>query len=105
VTTGFPGAPEGSDARSLTAIVNRMNLGKLNCTGTVTLQPGQVGTTVSDTRVTAGSFIGLAPLTANAAAEMAAGALFVASRASGSFALAHANSGLIDRSFAYVVIG
>ena len=105
MTTGFPGAAEGSDARGLAAIVNRMNLGKLNCTGTMTLQPGQAGTTVSDSRTTAGSFIGLAPLTANAAAEIAAGTLFVATRASGSFTLTHANSGLSDRSFAYVVIG
>jgi hypothetical protein len=105
VTTGFPGAPEGSNARSLAAVVNRMNRGKLNCTGSVTLQPDQAGTTVTDSRATAGSFIGLTPLTANAAAEMAAGTLFVASRASGGFTLIHANSAQSDRSFAYVVIG
>lgn len=105
MSIGFPGAAEGSDARSLAAIVNRMNLGKLNCTGAVTLQPGQTATTVIDSRVTAGSFVGLSPLSTNAAAELATGTLFVASRANGSFALAHANSPQSDRSFAYVVIG
>lgn len=105
-----PTGPEDEEvARQATEYVNwifqRDNPGKLNCTGTMTLQPGQAGTTVSDSRTTAGSFIGLAPLTANAAAEIAAGTLFVATRASGSFTLTHANSGLSDRSFAYVVIG
>lgn len=105
MTVGFPGAPEGSDSRGLAAIVNRMNRGKLNCTGNVTLQPNQAGTVVLDSRATADSFIGLSPLTASAATEIATGMLFVASRATGSFELTHANSVQGDRSFAYVVIG
>lgn len=105
MTIGFPGTPAGSDARGLATIVNRMNLGKLNCTGRVTLQPNQGATIVADSRATSDSFIGLSPLTASAAAELAAGTLFVATRANGSFALTHADSAQDDRSFVYLVIG
>ena len=105
MTVGFPGAILGTDARGMAAIVNRLNLGKLNCTGTVVLAPDAASTTVADSRATAASFIGLSPLTANAAGEAAAGTLHVAARGSGSFTLAHANNAQGDRSFAYVIIG
>lgn len=105
MTIGFPGAYAGSDVRTLATIVNRLNLGKFNCAGRVTLQPNQSGTIVLDSRATSDSFIGLSPLTAGAAAELASGTLFVATRANGSFELAHADSPLADRSFAYLVIG
>jgi hypothetical protein len=105
MTSGFPGTVAGIDPRGLTSVVNRMNLGKLNCTGSLTLQPNQAGTTVADSRVTATSFIGLSPLSASAAAELAAGTLFVAARHNGSFELAHAHSAVADRDFAYLVIG
>ena len=78
-TPGFPGIALGTDARGLAAIVNRLNVGKLNCTGTVMLAPGAPSTVVADSRATAMSFIGLSPLTANAAAEVAAGVQGVSS--------------------------
>src|SRR3546814_506445 len=37
MTPGFPGAALGIDGRGLAAVLNRLNLGKMNCTGTVTL--------------------------------------------------------------------
>src|SRR5690606_31561619 len=88
VTTGFPGLTVGSDPRDLAAVVNRMNLGRLNCVGEVTLRPDQTSTVVADSRVTAGSFVGLTPLSPEAAAELASGAVYVTARAQGSFTLA-----------------
>ncbi len=105
MTVGFPGVTLGTDARGLAAIVNRLNAGKLNCTGAVVLAPGATSTVVADSRTTAASFIGLSPLTVNAAAEMASGTLHVAARGGGSFTLAHAESAQTDRSFVYVIIG
>jgi hypothetical protein len=100
---GFPGAALGADARGLAAVVNRLNSGKLNCTGTVVLTPNAASTLVTDSRATAESFIGLSPLTGSAAA--AAAGLYVATRDSGSFSLAHADNAEADRSFVYVIIG
>ncbi len=104
MTTSFPGAALGTDARGLAAILNRLNLAKMNCTGIVTLTPNEVSTVVQDSRATTGSFIGLSPLTANAAAD-AGGTVFVAARETGSFTLAHASAAPSDRTFAYVIIG
>lgn len=105
MTTGFPALTVGGDPRELAAVVNRMNLGRLNCVGEVTLLPDQTSTVVADSRVTAGSFVGLTPLTAAAAAELASGAVYVAARAQGGFTLAHASSAGAARSFVYVIIG
>lgn len=102
----FPGLPvRGADPRQVAGVVNRLNLGKMNCTGTLTLAAGQASTTVADPRVDAGSHIGLMPLTASAAAELAGGALHIAGRSPGAFVLAHADNGQTDRTFGYVVIG
>lgn len=105
MSRGFPGALEGEDARSLAVVINRMNLGKLNCTGTVTLRPHEINTQVMDSRATADSYIGLTPLTASAAAEMAGGLLHISARANGSFELTHLESPADDRRFVYLLIG
>lgn len=105
MTVGFPGLAVGSDRRELAAVVNRMNLGKLNCVGEVTLQPNQTSTVVADSRATAGSFVGLSALSPQAAAELASGTLHVSAREHGSFTLTHASSAQGDRHLAYVIIG
>jgi hypothetical protein len=106
MTTGFPGLPvAGADARQVAAVVNRLAQGKLNCTGSVTLTPSTAATSVSDARVTAASVILLMPTTANAAAELGNGTLFVSARAKGSFTLTHANNAQTDRGFDFAVIG
>jgi hypothetical protein len=103
---GFPGLPvRGADPRQVASVVNRLNLGKLNCVGTVTLAAGQASTTVTDSRADASSHIGLTPLTPDAAAEAAGGALHIADRGAGSFTIAHANNAQTDRIFSYLIIG
>ncbi len=111
----YPGAP--SDAagetpsllrfaiRALASVINRINTGKINCTGTVTLTANAASTTVTDSRATAFSFIGLLPTTANAAAEYGAGTWRVATRQNGSFVITHANNAQTDRDFIYVILG
>lgn len=111
----YPGAPADGPSEDAAAlrrwivqiarVVNRINAGKFNATGTLTLAAGAASTTVSDPRATAFSCIGLMPASANAAAEIAAGSLYVSARASGAFVIAHANNAQADRSFVYSIIG
>ena len=106
MSAGFPGLPvTGGDARQVAAVVNRLAQGKLNCGGSVTLAAGAAGTAVSDPRATAVSIVLLMPTTANAAAELGNGTLYVSARAKGSFTLAHANNAQVDRAFGYALIG
>ena len=106
MSAGFPGLPvTGGDARQVAAVVNRLAQGKLNCTGAVTLAAGAAATSVSDPGTTAASIVLLMPTTANAAAELGNGTLYVSARAKGGFTLAHANNAQADRAFGYVLIG
>jgi hypothetical protein len=106
MSEGFPGLPaSGGAPRQIAAVVNRLNQGKLNCTGTVTQLPGQTTTAVTDARAGAGSVVLLIPLTPSAAAELAGGALHVSARTKGQFALTHLSSVTADRTFAYAIFG
>lgn len=103
---GYVGLPvTGAGGRAVAAVVNRMNAGKLNCTGSVTLVANQPTTTLNDARLTGGSVILLMPNSANAAAEIGAGTLFVTGRNKGSATLNHANNAQADRAFDYIIIG
>jgi hypothetical protein len=81
--------------------------GKQNNTGTVTLTAGATTTELADPRLTVGSVVLFDPLTANAAAELAAGTLYVlaANRNNLVWTLTHANAGSTDRTFRFVVVG
>lgn len=108
--TGFPLVPidwgnEREHRRKLADGANRALTGKLNATFNVTLSANQAATTVTDVRLSAASFIGLCPLTADAAAEIANGTLHVSAQDKGTLTLAHANNAQTDRSFRLLVIG
>jgi hypothetical protein len=60
---------------------------------------------VNDPRLSGGSFIGFCPLTADAAAEIAGGGLYVSSQGAKTMTLAHANNGQTDRKFLLLIIG
>lgn len=85
--------------------INQLILGNLNNTGTVTLTASAATTTVSNSRVSANSYIDFMPTSANAAAELAAGTMYVSSRNKGEFTITHANNAQTDRSFAYIHVG
>jgi hypothetical protein len=114
----FPPAPTGglvvrtlSDAASLRHLrlvvdtVNRTLAGKLNVTLAVTLAAGAASTTLTDSRISATSALLFCPLTADAAAEMGAGTLFVQSQTAGSAVIAHANNAQTDRNYTVVILG
>lgn len=79
--------------------------GRTNATGTFTCAAGQTSTAVTSPVVSADDAIFLMPKTANAAAEIAAGTLYVSSVAAGTFTVTHANAGSTDRTFRYLVAG
>jgi hypothetical protein len=87
--------------------------GRSNATGTVTLRAGQTTTTVSPTDANNPGAINVAPQsavfleakTAHAAAERAAGGLYVSAVGKQTFTITHANNAQADRSFFWVALG
>lgn len=74
-------------------------------TGIVTLEAGAAATTITDGRIRFDSPLILVPATANAAAELAGGALHVSeiARSNASIVISHANSPQTDRTFRYFI--
>jgi hypothetical protein len=73
----------------------------------VTLTAGATTTVVTDPTVTPDTVFIFDPLTASAAAELAAGTMYVlaADRLLGSFTITHANAGTTDRIFRWLAAG
>jgi hypothetical protein len=73
----------------------------------VTLTASVTTTVVMDPTVTPDTVILFDPLTASAAAELAAGTMYVhaAGRLFGSFTITHANAGTTDRAFRWIAAG
>lgn len=115
--TGYPPAPlsqpppsslaqAASEAwvRRIVDVLNNVLKGKMNVTLDVTLATGADTTTVTDARISASSALLLMPLTANAAAEHAAGTAYVSSQKAGQAVLAHANNAQADRTFRILIL-
>jgi hypothetical protein len=108
--SGFPGVPadwgnEREHRRKLAESLNRVLAGKLNAALDVTLAANAAATTVADARLSSASYIGFCPLTANAAAEIGSGTIYVSAQGKGTATLAHANNAQTDRNFRLLVIG
>lgn len=106
-----PGDTEKSSlARFFLAIKNAVSglqAGKLNVIGRLTLTASAASTTITDDRIRYSSTLVLMPETANAAAEIGAGTIYVPStnRVNGSVAVTHANNAQTDRIFLVAIIG
>lgn len=100
--------PKGDKHRQILADShNRVLQGSLNVTGQVTLTASAATTTITDPRLSVYSVVLFDPMTANAAAELAAGTMYAleATRLNGSWVLTHANNAQTDRKFRYIVLG
>ena len=98
----------GRDEKDLSvfaAVINELTQGRSNATGTVTLTAGAATTTVTNSNFASGSSVYLTPTTANAAAEIGNGTMYVSARAAGSFTLTHANNANADRIYLYAIQG
>lgn len=85
--------------------INSLRVGKIDSVSTVTLTANQTTTTLTDIYIGPDSQIGFTPLTANAAAEIGNGTMYVSARTNGSATITHANNAQTDRDFSYSVLG
>ena len=79
--------------------------GRSNAFGTFTLTANATTTDVTAINCGATSQIIFSPTTADAAAEIAAGGMYVSAVAAGQFTVTHANDASTDRIFAYRIAG
>jgi hypothetical protein len=93
------------DLTKLTLAINELASGRSNATGTFTLAASATSTAVTAPTCGTGSVPILVPTTANAAAEIGNGTIYVSAVAKGSFTVTHASNGQTDRTFLFVCLG
>lgn len=91
--------------RQAAAWMNEVNQGHMQNTGIFTLAANQAQTVVTDKRVGANSHIGFMARTANAAAELASGNMYVSSQGKQTFVVTHSFNAQTDRTFVYTILG
>ena len=103
----FPPPPNDPFSRRMYEVLQQVRNGKLEIVGELTLTAGAASTAVTDIRVSPQSVIVWHPRTANAAAELAAGTMYItdANMGSGTFTVTHANNAQVDRTFRFAVLG
>jgi hypothetical protein len=90
--------------RRIVDTVNNSLRGKLNVTLGVTLTANAGSTIILDARISAFSALVFMPLSANAAAEQAAGTMYVSAQKTGQATITHANNTQSDRAFRLIVL-
>lgn len=93
--------------RQVSAAVRLAMAGKLNAVGDFTCTANAASTVLTDSRLTINSAVIFDPTTANAAAELAAGTMYVltANRNNETWTVTHANAASTDRTFKVLIIG
>jgi hypothetical protein len=100
---GYPTLPQGADLRRVVETVQMVMRGKFNAVTTLTLAAGVTTTVFIDERIGGESFIGLTPLSANAAAAVPT--TWVSARDKGQATITHANTASVDRAYSVLIIG
>jgi len=95
----------GATPRQVAEVVNRTLDGGINATGSITLAVSAATTAVADKRLSATSYFGLMPTTANASAELGNGTIYVSAQGKQTLTLTHANNSQSDRTYRYVILG
>lgn len=115
--TNYPHGSPPSDFREWTSLnrwlrnfwdaFNNVRRGKTDNVTEITLAANAASTTLEHPLLAPESFVDFDPQTANAAAELGAGTLYVAAadRGAGSWELTHANNANADRTFKVVIVG
>lgn len=93
---------ERAHREQIARAVNNAMRGHLNCTLQLTLDAGVTTTTITDERISAQTFLGLMPTTANAAAAVATTYVVPSN---GAAVVHHANNAQTDRVFVVSLIG
>lgn len=95
--------PQFATTREIAEVANNMLNGKLNCTGSITLNSTGTTTTLYNERISYDSVIILMPRNSNSAGET--DHTYVSSKAIGSCVITHRNHGHTDCNWDYVIIG
>ena len=85
----------------------RMRQGKIECVTEVTLAASVATTTFNDIRISIQTCLIFDPRTANAAAELKSGNMYVldANRSKGQIVISHTNNAQVDRTFFLALLG
>lgn len=97
-----------SDERELAKVIpaiQQLAQGRSNSVGTFTLTASAASTTVTAATCGSGSTVLYMPTTANAAAEIGNGTMYIGTVSNGSFVVTHANNAQVDRTFRWVALG
>jgi hypothetical protein len=79
--------------------------GRSNAVGSFTLTANAATTIVTAPNCGAGCTISVQPTTANAAAEIGNGTMYIGTVSAGAFVVTHANNAQTDRTFRYAAFG
>ena len=104
MTAYVPGITE-TDLKKIVLALQQIAAGRSNAVGSVTLATSSATTTVTTANCAQGSTPILTPASANAAAEVGSGTMYVSAVANGSFTITHANSAIAGRTFVYAILG
>lgn len=104
MTAYVPGITE-TDLKKIVLAIQQLAAGRSNAVGSVTLTVSAATTTVTDNNCAVGSVPILVPTTANAAAEIGNGTMYISAVANKSFTITHANSATTGRTFLYALHG
>jgi hypothetical protein len=104
MTAYVPGITE-TDLKKIILALQQLAAGRSNAVGSVTLATGTSTTLVTDKNCSAGSTPILTAATANAAAELGNGTIYVSAVANGAFTLTHTSSSVAARTFLYALLG
>ena len=104
MTAYVPGLSE-TDPKKIVLAIQQLAAGRSNAVGTVTLTANASTSTVTDNNCSVGSVPILVPTTANAAAEIGNGTMYISNVSDKSFTVTHANNAQVDRSFLYALHG
>ena len=96
---------EEHDLARIVRAVRQLAEGRSNAVGAFTLTAGGASTVVTAPTCGAGSSVLVFPKTANAAAELGNGTMFIGTVANGAFTVTHANNAQTDRTFMYAALG
>lgn len=91
--------------RKAVAWMMQAHNGHIANTGSFTCTSGTTTTVIADPRIGFAAVITFMPTTANAAAEVGAGTMYVSSQSKGAATVTHANAGTGDRTFKYGITG
>jgi hypothetical protein len=97
--------PTEQDPYKIVRAVRELFEGRSNAVGSFTVTVNATGTTVTAANCGVGSTVLLTPTSAQAAAEVGNGTIYVSAVANGSFTVTHANNSQAGRTFLYAAFG